>query len=569
MVALVIDDFEDGDHVAFTGGNWFVYDDGTNEGRSVVTISRDTEGNPIMDGEGYESESALALSYSLDQGDWVWEPYIGWAVTMGDEDAPYDARAYSGLTYAYKGSAHFVYVYTLDVTNYDYYRAYLPDAEEWQVVSLPFTEFSQGGWDGISVPFNLDNVIHIGWEYKGATGDEGAVLVDNVAFLGEEALEEETDPDREPDLTLHESDPPEDDTIDTIEIANPLQELVFRTLRKGYTLSNWLEARKFESYEFDADYIDQLAANGVTAVRLPVDLDYYIEDRGAYLSGDAPFTVEDLLFEVLDSYERWTAAAGLALIIDYHQYDQSLDLSDPASVEAVVQLWTSVAAHFADTPREDLFFELLNEPELSCSVDAVAPADWTAAATEMIDGIRSEDANRVILFGDVEWNNIGPLIERAPFEDERIAYVFHYYEPFIFTHQGTSSTGMHSTRDIPYPYSTDRWSGYSSDFGFGPDQADWQYEQLETYYQLGTKSWMRNRLIEVKRWAVEHDVPVVCTEFGVNPGAAAEDAVNYYTDIADVFAELEIPWQIWFRVMDTTGDLDPDIGSALGLGQGR
>ena len=60
-------------------------------------------------------------------------------------------------------------------------------------------------------------------------------------------------------------------------------------------------------------------------------------------------------------------------------------------------------------------------------------------------------------------------------------------------------------------------------------------------------------------------MPVVCTEFGVNPGAGAEDAVNFYTDLADVFEELEIPWQLWFKIMDSTGEIDPDIRSALHL----
>lgn len=564
-VALVIDDFEDGDHVSFTGGSWYIYDDNLDEGRSTITISQDDDGNLIMDGEGYQSQSALSLSYSLDQGDWIWEPYVGWFVAMGEEDAPYDASAYSGLTYAYKGSAHFVYVYTFDVTNYDYYRVYIPYSEEWQVVYLLFSEFSQGGWDGISVPFNLDNVKQIGWEYKGATGDTGSILVDNVGFLGGEALESDTDMDREPDLTIHEPDPPEDDTLDTIDIPNPVQALVYESLGRGYALSNWLEARKFESYDYDDEYIQLLADNGFDSVRLPIDLDFYIEKRGDYLEGDAPFAVESTLFEILDSYESWTAEAGLGLVIDYHQYDQSLDLSDPGSVATVVQLWTAVADHFADNPREDLFFEILNEPELSCGVDAVSPSDWTAVASQIIDGIRSADTTRVILFGDVEWNNIGPLIERTPFDDERMAYVFHFYEPFIFTHQGTTSTGMHTTKNIPYPYSADRWSEYSSEFGFGPDQADWQWEQLESYHHIGTKSWMRNRIIEVKRWSVEHNVPVVCTEFGVNTGAGAEDTVNYYTDLADVFDELEIPWQIWFKIMDQGGDIDPDIRSALNM----
>ena len=562
-VALLIDDFEDGDAVSLLGHSWITYDDAANDGLSHITVSQDDDGNIIPDGEGYKSERALSLSYELDQGNWIWEPYIGWSVAMGNEDAPYDASDYSGLTYAYKGSSHFVYVYTFDVTNYDYYRFYLPESEEWQVVSLPFSEFSQGGWDGISVPFNLDNIGHIGWEYKGATGDEGSIVIDNVAFLSE--VSEKPDEPCVADLTIHEIEPPEDVTMESIEISNPVQATIAKKLAKGYTLSNWLESAKFESYDYDESYIEQIAANGFSALRLPIDLDFYIENRAAYFEGNTEFSIENQLFDILDDFDEWTELSGLALIIDYHQYDQSLNLSDDKTIEAAVQIWTALATHFADNPRDDIFFELLNEPELSFGVDAVDPSDWTDTASKLIEGIRNVDTSRIILVGDVEWNGIGPLIERTPFDDANIAYVFHFYEPFIFTHQGTTSGGLHTVRNIPYPYTESDWSECSSDFGFGLDQEEWQFDQLSNYYQLGTKSWMRNRIIEVKQWAVNHDVPVLCTEFGVNTGAKAASALNYYIDLIDIFEELEIPWQIWFKVMDASGDIDPEMRSALRL----
>jgi endoglucanase len=559
-IALLVDDFEDGDDVALTGGAWYTYDDSGDEGRSTVDVSRDDDGRLVMDGEGYESDRSLSLSYFLDVGDWIWEPYIGWGVGLGEETAPFDATPYSGLTYAYKGSSHFVYIYTYEVTNFDYYRAYLPETEDWQVVTLRFTEFDQQGWDGIYVPFNLDNVGYIGWEYKGATGDEGSIAVDNVAFFTEEPVE------IEPDLTIRERDPPADEVIDSVEIENPLQELVLSSLNKGYNLTNWLEQAKLEAYEFDETYMSYLSEAGFKGLRLPIDLDLYIEDRAGYFAGEAEFSSEPLLFDILDNFDQWTRAAGLSLTIDYHQYDASFDMEDPLYVDAVIRLWTEVAAHFADNPREDLFYEIMNEPELAGGVSAVSNTEWTAFAEQIIDGIRSADTAHVILFGDVEWNGIAPLIEREPFDDDRMAYVFHFYEPFVFTHQGAGWSNMSSTHDIPYPYSPDRWSEHSADFGFGPAQEEWQFSQLESYYRIGNKSWIRNQIVEAKRWAVKNDVPLVCNEFGVfDRTARKEDIVNYYTDFTDIMEELEIPWQIWFMVMDDAGNVDTDLKEALGL----
>jgi endoglucanase len=54
---------------------------------------------------------------------------------------------------------------------------------------------------------------------------------------------------------------------------------------------------------------------------------------------------------------------GIFLTIDYHHYDKSLDKAKPETI--VVAVWGKVAARCASNPREDLFYELLNEPELS------------------------------------------------------------------------------------------------------------------------------------------------------------------------------------------------------------
>jgi endoglucanase len=301
---------------------------------------------------------------------------------------------------------------------------------------------------------------------------------------------------------------------------------------------------------------------------LPIDLDLFVEQRT--FEGDAVnLEVSDDLFTVIDAFDTWTAEQGLGLTLDYHQYDKSLDFGDPESLAVMVELWRLVAAHLADNPRTDLFLELLNEPEQS-AIDSHPPSstEWTALATDMIAAIRASDTTHTIIFGDRLWYGIGALSARTPFTDPNVVYAFHFYEPFIFTHQGASWTDMASVHDIPYPYSVDRWSEYSIDFGFTPLIAAWERSQLEDYATLGTKSWVRNQIAAAKAWAVAHQVPVLCNEFGAYDGASSlEDRARYYADLRDIFAELEIPWQIWFMIMDPeTGAVDPAYRDALGLG---
>jgi endoglucanase len=230
-------------------------------------------------------------------------------------------------------------------------------------------------------------------------------------------------------------------------------------------------------------------------------------------------------------------------------------------------LWGKVAEHFAANTREDLFFELLNEPELSFGADPTA-AEWTAIAERMIAAIRATDKTHSIIFGDIEWYGIGPLSRRAVLSDPNVIYAFHDYDPFIFTHQGASWTTIASVHDLPYPYSTDRWSQYYADLGFNPYMESWILSAAQSYYRDGSKAGLRNHILEAKRWAVTNNVPVICNEFGAYDGTSRlEDRVRYYTDIVSIFEELAIPWQHWFMIMNKSGTVTPtEYATAMRLG---
>ena len=244
------------------------------------------------------------------------------------------------------------------------------------------------------------------------------------------------------------------------------------------------------------------------------------------------------------------------------------DFGDPDVVAQAVRLWSRVAEHFAANARPDLFYELLNEPEQSSGATSAVPAaKWTDVAGQMIAAIRAADTSHTIIFGDVNWYGIDKLSARDPFPDDNVIYAFHIYEPYIFTHQGASWTSMSATHDIPYPYSPERWSEDYKDLGFSASLESWILDQVKSYYINGNRSALRNQIIEAKRWAVEHNVPVICNEFGAyDTSSRLEDRVRYYTDIVSIFTELAIPWQHWFMVMAKDGTVIPEYRQAFGLG---
>ncbi len=556
---LLIDDFEDGNDKPIIPGAWYSYNDGSNGGKSVLKFTGATGSGVVMGGAGYESNKCLEVTYSLDQGTYVNAPYLGFGAAIGSGASLYDLTKYAGVSYVFKGGAHRVRLETSEVKDYDVFGVDVPASSNWTTVTLPFTNFAQQGW-GKVVDFNLSHVTNLSFALTGATGQTGTLDIDNLTVVAKIAH-------GPPDMTVKPVAPPADDTLASSDIPNPLQAKALKYLTRGYNLTNWLEQGKFTGFTYDESTVTKLSQNGFKALRLPIDLDLYATTTGTGAS--LSITVSSDLFTILYSFNTWTKAHGMSLTIDYHQYGTLLDLSKPDTLATAVLLWGKVAEHFASETREDLFYELLNEPELSFNPSQPpSQAQWTTLAEQMITAIRAADTTHSIIFGDVNWYGIGMLASRKPLSDTNVIYAFHDYDPFIFTHQGASWANMGSTHDIPYPYSADRWSEYYSDLGFSSLMGAWILGQAQNYYVNGTRSALRNAMLAAKRWGVTNNLPVICNEFGAYEAKSRmSDRANYYTDLISIFEELGIPWQIWFMIMDSSGTVAPEYKAAMHLGQ--
>jgi licheninase len=553
---LLIDDFEDGDDRPALPGGWYGYTDGPNGGLSTLSFTGGVGSAVAVNGEGFQSKKSLEASLKFDQGTLTYPPFIGIGVSLGVVGAPFDASAYSGIAYSYRGRAHRVQLQTSEVKDYAYYGVNLPASASWKTVVLPLKSFTQEDW-GVPVAFDASHVLGVDYQLRGATGETGTFALDDL-LLTEVAK-------GPPDMTVEPPSPPSDATIDSIAIANPLQAKAERYLSRGYNVTNWLEQQRFSGFEYDESFVEKLAQAGFKGLRLPIDFDLYVTSTEG--SGDSlSVSVDQDLFDVIDAFDGWTAAHGLSLTIDYHQYATLPDKADPDSIATAVALWGKVAEHLAQSPREDLFLELFNEPELSFAGVDPTQAEWTAIAERMIAAIRANDTVHTIIFGDVEWYGIGPLSRRTPLSDQNVIYAFHIYDPFIFTHQGATWANMGSTHGLPYPYDSARWSGYYSDLGFNSAMEAWVLSSAQSYYRDGNRSALRNKILLAKRWAVSHDVPVICNEFGAyDKTSLLEDRARYYTDIVSIFDELAIPWQHWFMVMDASGAVTPEYRTAMKL----
>ena len=570
-LGVLVDDFEDGDNESKIGDYWYTYDDKGNNGASVITTPLNDEENIIPGRVNNGSNYALQVNYTLDKGEYEYDPYVGWGLQI----APNDANArFGGITYWYKGGAHEVHIETSDVLDYDVHLAKMPASRTWKQAVVRFKDLVQGGW-GAEVTFEAKNIMAISFQAKGSRTKviSDSLFIDNI-YLQDSTEVEKDKPDMEikdpviPEVTFTEAD---------ITVTNPLQEKAMKYLNKGVSFTNWLEDAngKFKKFEFGEKDIQILAENGFKSIRLPIDLDLYATNRDAFVKGtDAELKFDDdTLFMVLDSFVEWTGKHNMSFVIDYHEYDNSYNSTsakDSNYVKMMAEVWKHVAAHYAENTREDVFFELLNEPDMSDG--KVTAALWTTAAQAIIDSIRTVNTKQTLLFGDVKWYSITELAKRTPFADDNIIYVIHTYEPFAFTHQGGSWTDYATIRDIPFPYDPAKWSTVSGDFGVTASTKAYVKTAIKNYYKTGSKEAILEQMLVAKKWAATNNVPVIINEFGaLNLRSTAESRINYLTAMREICDTLQVPWTHWgytgnFSVIEN-GKLIEGLDKALGVGK--
>ena len=558
---ILLDDFEDGDEETAQGNGWYTYDDNGNGGASTIERS--------IANEGYQSAHAIKINYVLDKGEYGYAPYSALAVSVDKADF----SNIGGFHYCYKGGAHVLRIETSDIEDYDVHGISIKKASNWTCMDIKFRDLAQEGW-GEPVAFNKENINQFSIQVKGANSTKvvtDSLFIDNLAFINEDALPA--------DVADLEARPAVIPTVEIgdVAISNPLQAKAMKYLDKGVNFTNWLEEAdgKFTGeFELGEKDVQNLAKAGVKSLRLPIDLDLYVTNRKAFLAGtDKELTMDtESLFTVLDAFEKWTAENGLSLVIDYHEYDNSYNktsASDRTYIAMMAGVWKAVAEHYAANDREDLFFELLNEPDMASG--AVKADTLTIAAQAMIDAIRSVDKKHTIIFGDAQWYSITALAKRTPFEDDNIIYAIHTYEPMVFTHQGASWTDYATIRNLPFPYDEKTWSKFSADYGVSAATKSSAKIALNNYYKVASKEAILAQVYKAKEWAVKNNVPVIINEYGAyNAKSDKQSILNYYNAMREISEELEIPMQHWgytggFALFNNDGTLIEGMKDAFGL----
>ena len=330
-------------------------------------------------------------------------------------------------------------------------------------------------------------------------------------------------------------------------------------LNFGTNISHWLsqstlDRREMERY-FTRDDVDRIASWGMDHIRLPVDFPL-IENDG----WPGNYSEEGLSW--VDRAIDWCETAGLWCILDMHALPGHVFFKDYRDINTVfdpqspthkraVDLWRMLARRYKG---KMVVFEILNEPIAQKS------EIWYDFAGKVHAAIRSEAPDRWIMVSGNDWGHVRSFSKLSLIKDDKTVYTFHFYEPFLFTHQNApwvSFMKLLEGTKVPYPGPFDHSildikTGFPMDFGFMKN-APYGRQFVESILEP---------VIQFKN---QNHVPVYCGEFGSLVWAPPNDRLLWYQDMVELFIQHGFGFANWdyksddFGIMNTAGTIDEKL----------
>jgi endoglucanase len=276
---------------------------------------------------------------------------------------------------------------------------------------------------------------------------------------------------------------------------------------------------------------------GFTSIRLPVSFDNFLEP------GTNKIT-KQLLTDLTEIYD-FVESKNMNLIITYHYGSLYKKEDKKKEADRIADMWSQVVGNFKGKGYTRLFFGLYNEPRISIE-------DWRSTKNRLMFLLRPKDLERYWIVGSTNYNGIDAVVQlkKVP-NDNKIIYTFHFYSPYIFTHQGAAwDPDKTYIKGLPFPYTTEEMPSKPNRQMTG----DMIYN-YEHYSEKGSRDYIEQRLRIVYDWLVENQAPVICTETGAIGTIPTKYRENYFKDVMYEMRHFGIPAMIWdldqnFRIID-------------------
>ncbi len=303
------------------------------------------------------------------------------------------------------------------------------------------------------------------------------------------------------------------------------------------------------------DAFRQVARLGFTHIRLNLGR--------AFLQEPAPgFAMRPEGLELLDRALDMAAAQPIAVVLDMHQIPVPDLAGDPAELRAFTEMWKALAARYR-ARKQPIVFEVLNEPRLDDH------NTWRRITLELVAAIRSIDPERAIVVSGGKWGGIEELIALGNLGVPNLAYSFHFYDPFVFTHQGTDwgDPVLAGIKGISYPLDLAQLRP-ARERAVQEGEETWPFDAWPD--GCGKKE-LEAALKPVIDFAAKGKLLLYCGEFGAyKPIAPPADRALWTKDLRELLEEHGICWAMWayhsgFDLVEEDGAATPEIVKALGL----
>ena len=299
-------------------------------------------------------------------------------------------------------------------------------------------------------------------------------------------------------------------------------------LARGVNLTDALTpSRPIAQVEQDLRMIRQA---GLGHVRLPI-----LPDQVLAWTGDG---TADPARGRLDAVICAAIHQGLLVILDLHP-DQALALRDGAGDDVVARLgaaWDRLAGRYAAIPPGAIMFEALNEPTLT------DPRLWNRDLRRLLAHIRQAAPRHTVLLTGSPFGLAASLQSVTPVPDANVAYVFHFYSPLVFTHQGADWTNpvLRSVRGLAYPATArnEKMIQAVADPGLQPDLVRYRAK-------YSSAAAVQSEINLAARWAARSGVRLVATELGVFGAADARSRAAWLRDVTGTLEANGIGWTVW------------------------
>lgn len=300
---------------------------------------------------------------------------------------------------------------------------------------------------------------------------------------------------------------------------------------RGVNLSNWFQTSSPQQIQFKKytkkDF-ENIKSLGCDVIRLPINLFYMT-------SGKPDYTVDTLFYNFLDQAVTWAEDLNIYLLIDNHSTDDKAS-KNPDLESVLSKVWLQMAKHYKNRST-NILYEVMNEP------NGITTQTWGQIQQTVINTIRSVDTVHTIVVGASAFNGYNDLNSLPVYTDKKLIYTFHFYDPFIFTHQGAGwpSPSLESLTKIPFPYNANSIQALPNVL-----KGTWVEPAYNSYSADGTVAKIKQLIDVAATFKTNRHANLYCGEFGVyKPYSKDTDRNYWYGEVRKYLEEKGIAWTTW------------------------